>query len=343
MASAMYAGAQTGSDPAEVLDHAAPHAFVVGEDFAGMRSQALGLAHRAGWDGTFQPVCPSRVARVALAGPRWLGRSCLRGSSGQTLESHTDLLRSDVVISIGGKGGAIGAALRSHHRPVVQIQNPRQSLARFDLILACRHDDISGPNVLLGRTALHGLTPEELEHAKQEWEPRLAHLPRPLVAALVGGSNGRFQLGEAEARRLAHVLVQTRQDEGGSLIVTASRRTDPKALAALKEIIEPAGGFVWDGEGDNPYIGLIACADNLLVTIDSVSMMSESVAGRAPVTVFPLPGKSRRINEFVEELELAGRVRVLGESAIRLPTPWYVTPLDDTPDLVEEMHNRLGF
>ena len=343
MASAMYAGAQTGSNPAEVLARATPHAFVVGENFAGMRSQALGLAHRAGWDGTFQPVCPSRVARVALAGPRWLGRSCLRGSSGQALETHKDLLRADVVISIGGKGGAIGAALRAHHRPVVQIQNPRQSLARFDLIIACRHDDISGPNVLLGRTALHGLTPEELAHAKQEWEPRLAHLPRPLVAALVGGSNGRFQLGEAEARRLAHVLVQTRQDEGGSLIVTASRRTDPQALAALKEIIEPAGGFVWDGEGDNPYTGLIACADSLLVTIDSVSMMSESVAGRAPVTVFPLPGKSRRINEFVEELELAGRVRVLGESATRLPTPWHVTPLDDTAELVGEMHSRLGF
>ncbi|CEF56978.1 mitochondrial fission ELM1 family protein [Acetobacter ghanensis] len=343
MASAMYAGAQTGSNPQEVFTNTAPHAFVVGENFAGMRSQALGLAHRAGWDGTFQPVCPSRVARVVLAGPRWLGRPCLRGSSGQTLESHADLLRSDVVISIGGKGGAIGAALRSTSRPVVQIQNPRQSLSRFDLIIACRHDDISGPNVLLGRTALHGLTQEQLEHAKQAWEPRLAHLPRPLVAALVGGSNGRFHLGEAEARRLANVLVQTRQAEGGSLIVTASRRTDPQALAALKQIIEPAGGFVWDGEGDNPYIGLIACADNLLVTIDSVSMMSESVAGHAPVTVFPLPGKSRRIQEFVEELELAGRVRVLGEDATRLPAPWFVTPLDDTPELVGEMHNRLGF
>ncbi|MFT8931968.1 MAG: mitochondrial fission ELM1 family protein [Acetobacter syzygii] len=343
MASAMYAGAQTGSNPTEVLPCAQPHAFVVGENFAGMRSQALGLTNRAGWHGVFQPVCPGRVARMALAGPRWLGKPCLRGSSGQTLESHADLLRADVVISIGGKGGAIGAALRSSCRPVVQIQNPRQSLARFDLVIACRHDDISGPNVLLGRTALHGLTPEELEHAKQEWEPKLAHLPRPLVAALVGGSNGRFQLGEAEARRLANVLVQTRQAEGGSLIVTASRRTDPQALAVLKEIIEPAGGYVWDGEGENPYIGLIACADNLLVTIDSVSMMSESVAGHAPVTVFPLPGKSRRISEFVEELELAGRVRVLGESATRLPAPWYVTPLDDTPELVGEMHNRLGF
>ncbi|WP_415492009.1 mitochondrial fission ELM1 family protein [Acetobacter sp.] len=349
MTSANYAELKTEANPhsagtaGNVAGSAAPHAFVVGEDFAGMRSQALGLMERAGWRGVFCPVRPDRMARLALGGPRWLGQSFMRDQDGQDLLGNLALAASDVVISVGGKGGAVGAALRNMGRPVVQVQNPRQRLSRFDLIVACRHDDISGPNVLLGRTAVHGLTPEILTEARRVWEPRFAHLPRPLTVALVGGANGRFRFGEAEGRRLGQVLAQTVRNQGGSLVITPSRRTDPAARQALDDCTRDVGGQIWDGTGENPYIGLIACADNLVVTIDSVSMMSEAVAGHAPVTVFPLPGRSRRISSFVEELELSGRVRVLNDVHDHLPDPWETGPLDDTPELVEEIHRRLGF
>jgi mitochondrial fission protein ELM1 len=78
--------------------------------------------------------------------------------------------------------------------------------------------------------------------------------------------------------------------------------------------------------------------------MDSVSMVSEAVAGAAPVSVFPLPGKSRRIARFISELEKSGRIRVLTENSPHTKMQsWVVTPLDDTPALVVEMHQRLGF
>ncbi|QEO18640.1 mitochondrial fission ELM1 family protein [Acetobacter vaccinii] len=341
MTSAVYAGTVAGSNT--VADTVQCAAFVVGEDFAGMRSQALGLAERAGWRSTFCPVRPDRIARLALGGPAWLGRPFLRGHDGKALEDSPDLAQSAVVISVGGKGGAMGAALRSSRHPVVQVQNPRQNLSRFDLIVACRHDDLSGPNILVGRTAVHGLTEPCLRAARQVWQPRFEHLPRPLVAALVGGGNGRYRFTDAEAHRLGQVLVNTVKAEGGSLIVTPSRRTQPSALKILAGYVQQVNGVLWDGEGENPYVGLIACADSLVVTMDSVSMVSEAVAGEAPVTVFPLPGRSHRISHFIEELELAERVRVLDSTADRLPRSWGVRPLDDTPELVGEMHRRLGF
>ncbi|ASC06367.1 mitochondrial fission ELM1 family protein [Acetobacter pasteurianus] len=343
MARADYAGTSEGSNMSSCGTQAGVAAFVVGEDFAGMRSQALGLVARAGWNGTFHPICPSKLARIMLRGPRWIGKPFLRGSDGAELEENPAFAQSSVVVSVGGKGGEVGAGLRGSHRPVVQIQNPRKNLSRFDLIVACRHDDIAGPNVLLGRTALHGLTPEALEQARAQWKPQFAELPRPLIAALVGGSNGRFHFGEAEAHRLGQVLVETLKAEGGSLVVTPSRRTSPAAMKVLTDIVEKAGGHVWNGEGENPYEGLIACADNLIVTIDSVSMISEAVAGCAPVTIYPLPGRSRRISDFIEELELAGRVHVLEDAETRLPAPWLALPLDDTPYIIAELHKRLGF
>ena len=81
------------------------------------------------------------------------------------------------------------------------------------------------------------------------------------------------------------------------------------ARAALAAALAPAGAWVWDGTGENPYFGLLALADAIVVTEDSVSMVSEAVATSAPVLLAPLPGRSRRIARFTGALIAEGRVR----------------------------------
>lgn len=323
--------------------HESMKVFVVGEDFAGMRSQSLGLAERAGWDGIFYPVALNSVTRLALSGPVWTRQLFLQRWDKSQLEACFKRADPSVIISVGGKGGAVGAVLRSKQHPVVQVQHPRQSLSRFDLVIACRHDEVSGPNVLIGRTAVHGLTRDRLEAVRQLWAPRWKSLPRPIIGVLLGGSNGRYRFTKKNAHRLGQILLNTIRAEKGSLIVTPSRRTSSAVVSILSHYVQQAGGLLWNGEGENPYNGLIACADSLVVTIDSISMASEAVAGKAPVTIFPLVGSSRRINHFIDELEFSGRIRVLDPTEDRLPKAWYVQPLDDTDDVIGEMHQRLGF
>ena len=53
------------------------------------------------------------------------------------------------------------------------------------------------------------------------------------------------------------------------------------------------GVFVWDRESDNPYLGILALADRLVVTSDSVSMISEALATGHPVEVFGAPQNAR--------------------------------------------------
>ena len=339
-------GESAGLDPPK--NNNTVRAFVVGEDFAGMRAQALGLAERAGWAGTFHPVALNSAARLAMSyAPAW-GRQVLFQKWDKTARSP--FLRSfkqadpAVIISVGGKGGVVGAALRAQHCPVVQVQHPRQDISRFDLIIACLHDNLRGKNVLVGRTAVHGLTPDRLEAARRLWAPRWHALSRPLIGVLLGGSNGRYCFTPKEAHRLGQILLNTLCAEGGSLMVTPSRRTPPAVCAILSHYVCRAGGMFWHGEGENPYTGLIACADRLLVTMDSVSMVSEAVAGTAPVVVFPFSGgQSRRITNFLHALQQAKRIRMLDATETTLPQPWHVHPLDDTPTLIAEMHQRLGF
>lgn len=304
-------------------------ACILCEGYAGLISQGVGLAEASGIAAETVALTP-RVPWHLLAARLWPDPLSAVG-----LEPPFP----ELAIGVGGVGAAVGAALRERGSRVVQVQHPRMRLDRFDLVLAARHDEISGPNVIVTRTALHRATRARLDAAATLWAPRLAHLPRPLVGVLIGGSNGRFRLGSAVAARLAGTLAAMARSDAVGIALTPSRRTGPRALATLRAAVEPAGGYVWDGAGDNPYFGLLGLSDALIVTLDSVSMISEAVATQVPVMLAPLPGWSRRNRLFVAGLEQLGRVRMF---AGRLQS-WPVEPVDDTAWAAAEMCRRLGF
>lgn len=289
---------------------------ILAEDLAGMWSQAFGLAEAAG-------LAPRKL--LLLPRPWWRP-----GGAGLPPEP--------LALGCGGKPAPVLAAWRRQGRLTVQIQHPRMDPRRFDQVVVARHDRLTGPNVVVTRTALHRVTPARLAAARAEWAGRLAHLPRPLVAVLVGGSNGRFRLEATEGAALAAQLAAAMLADGMGMAVTPSRRTAPAVAEALRRALQPLGGWVWDGTGENPYFGLLASADALVVTADSVSMVSEAVATAAPVLVAELPGRSRRIGAFLAGLRADGRIRPFRGRV----EAWHTTPLDDTQEAADTVRRRLG-
>jgi hypothetical protein len=304
--------------------------WVISEPYAGLQAQALGLAEAAGLSPelrVLQPRAPWRFIPAA-AWPAPLS----------AVPAAVQPPLPELVIGCGGVAAAVGAALRRRGTATVQVQHPRMAPGRFDLIIVNRHDELTGPNVVVTRTALHRVTPARLAAAAETWRGRFAHLPRPLVAVLVGGSNGRLRLNRAVAAGLAGDLAQMMRRDGAGVALTGSRRTDPAAARVLRDVLAPLGAWTWDGSGDNPYFGMLALADAVVVTSDSVSMISEAVATTAPVMLAALPGRSRRNSLFIEPLLAEGRVRRFGG---RLET-WPVAPLNDTPQAAAELYRRLG-
>jgi mitochondrial fission protein ELM1 len=293
-------------------------ALVLTAPLVGLRNQALGLAERAGLTAQARDLVPTGPFRL-LPARFWPNPVATAGLAPATLPH--------LVIGCGGKSAAVNAALHASGHCAVQIQNPRLDPCRFDLVIVQPHDNLAGPNVVVTRTALHRVTPQALAAARARWSPVFAGLQRPLVSVLVGGGNGRFRLNRAVAAHLAARLRAMMRADHAGLALTFSRRTAPPAMAALREALAPDGTFLWDGTGENPYLGLLACADAIIVTGDSVSMISEAAATAVPVLVAPLPGRSRRIAAFTRVLEREGRIRRYQE---RLET-WNASPLDDTP------------
>lgn len=299
------------------------------EALAGLHSQALGLTEAAGLTPDFRELRPAAPWKW-IAAKLWPNPlSVVAGSLGTPLPG--------LAIGAGGMAGAVLAALRRKSMQVVQIQNPRMDVSKFDLIVVNPHDQLTGPNVFVSRTALHRVTPQRLATAADAWKDRFAPHRRPLVSVLLGGNNGRFRLDQDAAARLAADLATMADRDKVGIVVTPSRRTDPAVTELIRSALAPYGGWVWDFHGENPYFGMLALADMIVVTQDSVSMISEAAATTAPVMIASLPGSWRRGEIFLKPLLDEDRIRPFQG---RFST-WKVAPLNDTQEAADEMRRRL--
>lgn len=311
-------------------------AWVLTDGKAGTRSGALGLAEAVGL-----PVVEKRV-HSALPW-RWLPPFMWPkgvigvGAGGDPLEPPWPRL----VVSGGER--SVGPALAIKRRAgdevlSVHIQHPRVDPARFDLVIVSTHDRLSGPNVRVTIGALHRVTGDLLANAAARFGPTFAYLPRPLVAVLIGGTNRVYRFDEETAARLADALATLARDGRCGLLVTASRRTGAANEALLRERLRGLPVAFWDGTGENPYFAYLGLADALVVTGDSVNMVSEACYTGKPVHVFRLPGgEDSKFDRFHQALAELGATRPF---AGRLET-WPCLRLDERTALAEEIRRRL--
>lgn len=311
-------------------------AWVLTEGMAGMVTQAVGLAEAVG--------LPFDVKTIKLRVPwRWLPPRVWPGGV-LGLSAESDPLSApwpDLVISCGRK--SVGPAREIRRRSGgqtfgVHIQNPHVRANSFDLIVAATHDAMRGGNVIVTKGAIHRVTRDRLREAAAEYEDRLASLPRPLTTVLVGGPNSVYRMTPDIIASFSERLTSFADTAGGTLLVTPSRRTGEANVAALREGLREANAIVWDFNGDNPYFGYLAHADQIVVTCDSVSMVSEACATGKPVYVFDLPGGSAKFAQFHDALRAEGITRPFTGT----PEDWRYEPFDDTGMVAAAIRDRMA-
>ena len=249
-------------------------AWAVTTGEAGMRTQARGLAR------SVADLVVEKTAPVGL-----IEQIFWRGPDKQFAPPWPDIL-----VTCGRRSALFSIRLRKlsgEKMLAVHIQDPRAHSEKFDLIVAMEHDRIvEGGNVIKVPTALHDVTSERLRAAADGWARRMAAHGRPLAAVMVGGSTARQAFTAQHGARLLAGLNRLRT-AGISLAITPSRRTPDTVRAQLLDAFAgDPGVYQWDLTGENPYLGLLGLADRLVVTSDSVSMISEALATDHPVEVF---------------------------------------------------------
>lgn len=315
--------------------------WVLADDRTGNVAQCVGVAEALGLPFAVKSIRYGRLARLP---------NLLRGASLIGLEPDSRAALGApwprLVIAAGRRTAPVARWIKRRcGAKLVQIMDPGPGgRADFDLIAAPSHDNrgLEGQgNVVSIIGAPHRVTPTKLAAAAAEWRDRFAHLPRPWVGLIVGGTTKNRPFTPALARTLGERAGALASAAGGSVLVTTSRRTGAEAEAALLAgLPEPRFVHSWQAGGDNPYFGFLALADALIVTGDSVSMACEACATPAPVYLFAPDGfvaeKHARLHAELYERDLARPL----EDGTRIEA-WSHPPINAAIDIVAAIRERL--
>lgn len=319
-------------DPAAtpLPDIASARAWVVTDGKAGDETQCIGIVETLGLRAEIRRVAPrAPFAWLAPWGP--VDSRHAPGRAGGALGGPLP----DLLIASGRQSVPYLRALRrasSGRTFTAFLKDPRTGPASADFIWVPDYDDLRGANVLTTATPPHRVTQARLAAARATPDPRLAALPRPRVAVLVGGDSRHLRFrADDTARLLAH--LRALGETGASLMITVSRRTPPALRAALASLATSRPGFFWDGSGENPYVPMLALADAVVVTADSANMVGEAVSTGVAVLVFDLPGTYVRHRRFFAGLQAAG---ALAPFTGRLEMLHYA-PIDATPRIAQSL------
>lgn len=272
---------------------------------------------------------------------RWLAPRSLPGADSAFGDDFRDALAAPPALAIGcGRQSALATRmLRARGTTAVQILDPRLSPSHWDLVIAPTHDRLSGSNVVTLLGSLHPVDDAWLARARDLF-PAIGRLPGPRTTLLVGGPTTAARFDLAALEDWFDAVSDTVAAESGSLLVSASRRTPEGWRVRLRERCVQAGATCWfdDGDGPNPYPGMLAWADRIVCTPDSVNMLSEACATTAPVFVADPHCVRGRVGGFLDALAGSGRVRAVQGNL----DAFAVRPLRETARVAAEVRHRLG-
>ena len=235
------------------------------------------------------------------------------------LTPKPDLLDCDFAIGCGRAGAVALDALKRANPKVrtLQILAPRCDPARFDAIVCPAHDRLSAPNVYSMIGALNDIDDAWLAAGRA-------------AAVQLGAANTLLLVG-APTRNAPYTAAQFAQLlqrlDAKDLCISASRRTPPEFLA----LVRASGARVWIGaaDGANPYQAWLSGAARIIVTPDSVNMISEACASYAQVEVAFSDVARGKVALFVQSL--ASRLE-LNQAVI--------SPLRASFDVIERLRVR---
>ncbi|PKM15453.1 MAG: nucleoside-diphosphate sugar epimerase [Gammaproteobacteria bacterium HGW-Gammaproteobacteria-2] len=303
--------------------------WITTDGAAGNVRQAMALAQALGF------ASPRQWDLQALAPWRWLAPRRLPLAQHAFGKAFAQALAQPPAFVIGcGRQGALASRLfRATGSKAVQILDPRIDSRHWDAVIAPAHDALTGNNVISPLCSLHPVDAAWLATARLA-HPDLGALPGPRTAVLLGGPIATAALDGNWWHGVLALLDRLRAADG-SVLVSTSRRTPAWLRTAAKAMLPQTPGLRWlnEGDGNNPYPGLLAWADRIIVSPDSVNMISEACATEVPVWVPGMALARGRHARFLHALHTRGRIRSDADDT----TPWPITPLIELPAIAQQV------
>ncbi len=247
----------------------------------------------------------------------------------------------DVIISCGRKSIIPSIFLKKNSNKKIiniHIQNPKVSLKHFDFVVAPDHDSIHGPNVIISKGAIHYLTINEIDEAKDYLENKIEK-EKDVLTLILGGPTKYYKYSNDNIIQIFSKINKQILEKNLQLIVIPSNRTPEKIIQFAKEYFGK-NQLIVDTVDKQAYLSSLALAKYIIVTCDSSSMISEAALTGKPLYVAMMPAarNDKRFQKFRNLLEGMNIIRKLGDE---LDT-WNYEKLDETHRIAKQIKEKLS-
>ena len=291
------------------------------EGMHGMISQVEGLAKALDIDFTHHKVELNHFWKLIPPNLSPISQSVFKKIN------HDDF---DVIISCGRKSVIPSIYLKNTANKKVfniHIQDPKVNLNHFDFIVAPEHDGIEGQNVISTKGAIHYLTESEINENKDYLNSFIKKDERKIWALIMGGPTKYYDYSTKNMKHIFTALYKLLKKHDFQLVVIPSMRTPINTIHYAKEFFGENHTIIMDVD-KKAYLSALAISENIVVTCDSSSMISEAALTGKPIYIASiLPKKNdKRFQRFRNLFRELNITRNLGEEVEN----WSYPKLDET-------------
>ena len=287
----------------------------------GMISQVEGLAKALEIDFTHHTVEPNNFWK--LIPPKLTPIS-------QSVYKKIDHENFDVIISCGRKSVIPSIHLKNNSNKKVfniHIQDPKVDLKHFDFIVAPEHDSIKGQNVISTKGAIHYLNENEINENKDYLNSFIKKDERIIWTLIMGGPTKYYDYSTKNINEIFKTLSELSKKHNFQLVIIPSMRTPTNIIQYANDYFGDDHTVIMDVD-KKAYLSALAIAQNIIVTCDSSSMISEAALTGKPIYVASiLPKKNdMRFQKFRNLFRKLNIIKNLGEEI----EDWNYEKLDET-------------
>jgi mitochondrial fission protein ELM1 len=252
-----------------------------------------------------------------------------------------DQIENQVIISCGKNGIIPSLFLKRNNKNLfnIHIQNPGVNFSNFDLIVAPEHDKINGNNVLNTFGALHYIEKKEIDNSTNFFSKYNLSENNKIVTLVLGGPNRYYDFNEIDLGNIFISIKNNFLKKDFKLIIISSRRTPDNIINFAKKFFLDSVTII-DFVSKEAYLSALKLSKIIIVTCDSISMISECAITQKPIFVAKMKAKlgNAKFEYFLNRFKEKGIIRFLGENI----DYWSYPVLDEANRIAKIIKERLN-
>lgn len=245
--------------------------------------------------------------------------------------------KADFIVSCGSSIASLNYLVSNDQqaKSIVLLKPGLLNFAQFDLAVLPQHDapanKTTAENVVVTRGAPNLVTADYLQEQSQSLLKKFSHLKSChgfKIGLLLGGDTKKYSLTEGRVKIVINELKQVAEELNADLFISTSRRTSSRVenllLRELKKYPRCPLLIIANRNNVSEAVGgILGLSDVVVVSGDSISMISEAASSGKKTVVFPLQSQLMLVRgrhkhqHFIEMLHAQGYILFSGANHLR--------------------------